>query len=155
MIVVRGAFSLTFGPTVLALTVLAWALGASPSRAQMHGSGGHRGGSPDSATQAAPPPPAAIPDPWPRLEPGAVLCRTLEDLVRYQARLVRDQASDPSGPPPDCRRIQDRIQITILEHQGPARTKVALSGSTAETGWTDSYLPPTPPASAATTARIR
>ena len=144
-----------FGLATLALTVLASALGASLSHAQMRGSGGHHGGSQDSATQDAPPPPAAIPDPWPRLDPGAVLCRTLEDLARYQARLMGDQNPDPSGSPPNCRRIQERIKITILEHHGASHTKVALSGSTAETGWTDVYLPPTPPAPTARTAQSR
>jgi len=139
MIVARHTFGLPeIALPVVALMVFAWALGASPARAQMHGSGGHRGASQDSATPAAPPPPAAIPDLWPRLDPGAVLCRTRGDLARYQARLVGDPDPDPSAPPPDCRRIQDRIQITILERHGPAQTKVTLSGGTPETGWTDS-----------------
>lgn len=80
---------------------------------------------------------------WPRLDPGAVFCQTQDDLARYQAKFS-------SGGPvqsikPNCRRILKTTAIKIVERDGPAQTKVALSYDTKQVGWTNNYLPMTRP----------
>ena len=141
---------MTISRRAIALAWLALVIGASPSLGQNRISGSGIGDG--RRAPKALPSPAAIPEPWPRLDPGAVLCGTREDLARYQARLVGDPDPAPNAPPPVCRRVQDRIQIKILEHHGPAQTKVALANAGAETGWTDTYLPPNPPSPRSPTA---
>ena len=92
----------------------------------------------EAAPQAIPDVPAP-PRAWPRLDPGAVLCRTEDDLARRAAILRGDQ-----GGPADCRPITMPTAIQIVHRAGPGRTEVQVSGHT-ETGWTDAWLPPTPP----------
>src|SRR5579875_2897450 len=87
-----------------------------------------------------PPPVKAKPAPWPRLDSGAVLCRTQDDL----ARLAANRAGEPGGGPADCRVVTGRTPIAIVHRQGPGRTEVRVDAS-GETGWTDSWLPPRPP----------
>jgi hypothetical protein len=47
---------------------------------------------------AAPPPPRGTPTVWPRLDPGAVLCRTEADLDRHAANMTaRVSGGDTQG----------------------------------------------------------
>jgi hypothetical protein len=91
------------------------------------------------------PPPPSIPDvpappsAWPRLDPGAVLCRSEDDLAR-RAAIMR---GDPEGSA-DCRPISQPTAIQIVHRAGPGRTEVQIAGHT-DTGWTDAWLPATPP----------
>jgi len=107
-------------------------MGSGPGR-------NHGGGQ----SQSPPPPPLpVIKAPWPRLDTGAILCKSREDLVAYQKR----QAGEPaSGPAPDCRVIQTMTPVQILDREGLASTHVALTDSSKQTGWTDVYIPATPP----------
>jgi hypothetical protein len=93
----------------------------------------------------APPPPrvAAPPSAWPRLDPGSVLCRSQDDLQRRAALMRGDQVA-----PPDCQSITQPTAITILDRVGPGATEVQVT-SNSQTGWTDAWLPATPPLSAA------
>lgn len=86
------------------------------------------------------------------MDAGAVFCKTRDDLGRYQARLAGQQSAGPNQRP-DCRFIQDRTGIKILDHNGPAQTEVALSGADGEIGWTDAYLPTTPPSAVTTSVQ--
>lgn len=86
-------------------------------------------------TPDVPAPPSA----WPRLDPGAVLCSTEDDLVRRAALMRGEQAG-----PADCRSISQPTAIQIVQRAGLGRTEVKLTGRD-ETGWTDAWLPPTPP----------
>jgi hypothetical protein len=118
------------------------------AHAQMGGHGRHGG---QSATQATPAPPPLPPEPvvWPRLDPGAILCRTRDALTDEQNRL-RDGNS--AGLAPGCRIVQDVAAIKILERDGPGQTQVALTSQSGETGWTNAFLPAEPPPGATASA---
>ena len=76
---------------------------------------------------APPPPPArAPPSVWPRLDPGAVLCRTADDLDRHASNMTA-RVSGSATQSTDCRIIARPTGIQILSRQGPGRTQVKLS----------------------------
>ncbi len=133
-------------------------VGVASSNAQIGGGqigGGHSGGQKhqqQATQQSAAPPPKAVPEPWPRLDIGAILCRSRDDLVRHQMQIAAGPGAAESGPAPDCSIIQKQTGIQILDRDGPSRTHVALTGQTKQTGWTDTYLPSTPPSSIAASA---
>jgi hypothetical protein len=87
-----------------------------------------------------PPPPAprAQTAVWPRLDPGAVLCRTQDDLDRYAANMTA-RVSGGETQAADCRIISQPTGIQILSREGPGSTQVQLSGDV--TGWTNVWLP--------------
>ena len=87
-----------------------------------------------------PPPPRAQPTVWPRLDPGAVLCRTEDDLDRHAANMTA-RVSGGDGRAADCRIIPQPTGIQILSRQGLGRTQVKLSTPGDVTGWTDAWLP--------------
>lgn len=89
--------------------------------------------------QATVPDVPAPPSAWPRLDPGAVLCRSADDLTRRAAIMRGEQAG-----PADCRPISQPTAIQIVQRAGLGRTEVKLTGRD-ETGWTDAWLPATPP----------
>ncbi|HEX3402348.1 MAG TPA: hypothetical protein VHT74_18710 [Acetobacteraceae bacterium] len=92
-----------------------------------------------------PPPPRPPPTVWPRLDPGAVLCRTEDDLDRHAANnTARVSGSDTQAT--DCRIVSQPTGIQILSRQGPGRTQVKLSIPGDVTGWTDVWLPEKAPA---------
>lgn len=80
-------------------------------------------------------PPAA----WPRLDAGAIVCRTQDDLRRHAAAMRGEQAG-----PADCRMLSRAAAISILSRQGPGATEVKFNG-TDDTAWTDAWLPAKPP----------
>jgi hypothetical protein len=84
----------------------------------------------------------SIKQPWPRLDAGAVLCKSRDDLLRYQTR--------SPGPAPDCHVIRQRTAIQVLDRDGPSHTHVVATDDPKQTGWTDTYLPAEPPPSATT-----
>ena len=111
-------------PGALLLTAL---LLPQPAAAQFGGMGdgrgsmgrpGGMGGGPGAprgrALTPVPAPPAPVlqADPWPRLEAGAVLCRSLDDLRRRAARMAgAPRAGWPGRPPapgPVSRRLAPR-----------------------------------------------
>ncbi len=75
---------------------------------------------------------------WPRLDPGAVLCRTSEDLARLAAK--RSGAEDDGGIA-DCRIINLPTPITIVHRQGLGQTEVQVTSGAKQIGWTDAWLP--------------
>ncbi len=86
------------------------------------------------------PPPRAQPAVWPRLDPGAVLCRTSDDLERYAANMTA-RASGGDTQAADCQIIAQPTGIQIVSRQGLGRTEVKLSTSDNMIGWTDVWLP--------------
>lgn len=94
-----------------------------------------------SPTTAAPTPvvPTPGPQPWPRLEPGAVLCKSRDDLVAYQTHAAVGEHG--SG----CSRISKQVGIQILDRDGPSRTQIVTNDESKQTGWTNAYLPSSPP----------
>ncbi len=87
-----------------------------------------------------PPPARAPPTVWPRLDPGAVLCRTQDDLNRYAANMTA-RVSGGETQPADCRLISQPTGIQILSRQGPGSTQVKLTAAGDVTGWTNVWLP--------------
>jgi hypothetical protein len=132
--------------------------GVMSANAQMGGGlmGGGHGGRQRNQQNApqqppAPPSPAAIPIPWPRLDSGAILCKSRDDLISFQTRAAGSSDS-VTGSLPDCLINQTRTAIKILDRDGPSRSQVISTDSTKQTGWTNAYLPATPPAGVTTTA---
>lgn len=75
---------------------------------------------------------------WPRLDPGAVLCRTETDLDRLAERRHGQVVEGPV----DCQVIHNPTAVAILQRNGPGRTEVKVSAAPAgDTGWTDAWLP--------------
>jgi hypothetical protein len=91
----------------------------------------------------------AVPEIWPRLEDGALICKSREDLVRYQTQIASGAADATAGQAADCHTIRKRTGIQILARDGPSRTQIVTTDESKETGWTNSYLPSTPPPSVA------
>ena len=86
---------------------------------------------------------------WPRLEAGAIVCRSEDDLDRLTAR----QSGDTSAGPADCQIVHNATAIAIVARHGPGKTEVRLtSGQGSQIGttaWTSTFLPEKPPASLA------
>jgi hypothetical protein len=79
---------------------------------------------------------------WPRLDRGAVICRSESDLSRLAARR-RGEAVDGSL---DCQIMRAATGVSILRLQGPGMTEVQTNDPSAGgTGWTDAWLPDKPP----------
>ncbi len=78
---------------------------------------------------------------WPRLDPGAVLCRTEADLDKLGARR-RGEAVDGRI---DCQTIRAATAVSILHRNGPGRAEVKINDpkadATSVSGWTDAWLP--------------
>jgi hypothetical protein len=126
-------------------------VGVAASYAQMGGGqmGGGHGGRQKNQQQAnqqsaAPSAPTALPQAWPRLDTGAILCKSRDDLVRRQMQIAAGPGVTVSGPAPDCLTIKQQTGIQVLDRDGPSRTHVVLTDQTKQTGWTDTYLPPAP-----------
>jgi hypothetical protein len=86
-----------------------------------------------------PPPPPAPPSVWPRLDAGAVFCRTADDLDRHAANMIA-RVNGTASQAADCRIIPQPIGIQIVSRENPGHTQVKLNGS-GDTGWTDVWLP--------------
>src|SRR5215469_1539262 len=89
------------------------------------------------------PPVRPAPLVWPRLDPGAVFCRTEEDLSRHASNMSA-RVSGGGTETTDCRAIAQPTGIQILNREGPGRTQVKLSSPSNEVGWTDAWLPSRP-----------
>lgn len=129
--------------------VLGIALIAAPALAQSipglsHG-GGHRGRRQQNQTAVQQPPPIKPdPQPWPRLDPGAVVCGSSADLVTYQTELG-DDAVTAVAVPSSCKIIQHTVGVKIIGHDGPSRTNVSIANAVPASGWTNVFFPANPP----------
>jgi hypothetical protein len=83
---------------------------------------------------------------WPRLDPGAVLCRTEADLEKLAARRSGEVVSGSI----DCQIIRAATAISIVQRKGPGKAEVKISDAKADgtSGWTDAWLPDKAPVSA-------
>jgi|ERR1700722_4415481 hypothetical protein len=113
------------------------------------GRGGHHQGQ-QQGSQSAPvlAPIPVVKEPWPRLDSGAIFCKSRDDLLRLQ-----DTAS--TGPAPACHVIRQRTAIQILDRDGPSRTHVVTTDDAKQAGWTNAYLSSEPPPSATTPTPVR
>jgi hypothetical protein len=134
---------------VMVLLLLFGAIASA--HAQMGGGHGSRQKNQQQTPQqsATPPEMPAVPEIWPRLENGALICKSRDDLVRYQTQIANGAGAETAGQAPDCHTIRKQTGIQILAHDGPSRTQIVTTDESKETGWTNSYLPSTPPASVA------
>jgi hypothetical protein len=128
-------------------------LGATASAyAQMGGGHGRRQSDQQQTPQKSQPskPLPALPEIWPRLEAGALICKSRDDLVRYQTQIANNPGATPTaGLPSACHTLSKQTGIQILERDGPSRTQIVTTDESKETGWTNSHLPSTPPPSVA------
>lgn len=80
---------------------------------------------------------------WPRLDPGAVLCRSEADLNRLGLR----RAGESVDGPIDCQIIRAATGVSIVQRKGPGKTEVTTGDAkTQASGWTDAWLPEKAPA---------
>ena len=87
---------------------------------------------------------------WPRLDPGAVICRSESDL----SRLVARRRGEPVEGPVDCQIIHAATGITIVQRKAPGMTQVTTTNPAAGgAGWTDAWLPDKAPARATSATR--
>ncbi|HEX3347313.1 MAG TPA: hypothetical protein VHS58_04325 [Acetobacteraceae bacterium] len=98
-------------------------------------------------------PPAAGPTfsrlavaPWPRLDPGAILCRTRADLADHSRAVAQRAAGQQVSVlgSPDCRVVAGMTAIDIVQRASPGATEVRVKGDP-NTSWTDTWLPNQPP----------
>jgi hypothetical protein len=133
---------------LVAISAPAPASAQNPGSDAASGSGGQgRRHKQDQAAGGSSPPAhhAAItirPEPWPRLDPGAVFCRSADDL---QQRSVLIRAQLDGGPPAPtstsaCPLIRTPTPIEVVERRGPGQTQVRVKAD-GTLGWTDAYLP--------------
>ena len=130
----------------LAVAVLLLLGATASAHAQIGGGHGRRQNDQQQSTTPTTP---FLPEIWPRLEEGALICKSRDDLVRYQTQIAHGSSATTPGQAPDCHTIRKQTGIQILAHDGPSRTQVVTTGESKETWWTNSYLPSTPPTSVA------
>ena len=135
----------------LAIALLLF-LGAMASAHAQIGAGSHgrrQKNQQETPQQSPAPTTPSLPEIWPRLEDGALLCKSRDDLVRYQTQIANGASATTAGQALDCHNIRKQTGIQILDHDGPSRTQIVTTDESKETGWTNSYLPSAPPPSVA------
>ena len=75
-------------------------------------------------------------DVWPRLDPGATICKTQADLLR-----LAEFRRGVQGERPNCQFIHSPTAVSIVRRAGPGQTEVSLTDQNGLDGWTDAYLP--------------
>ncbi len=99
----------------------------------------------DKLPPSVPPPVSTLPPTrgisGPKLQPGAVVCRTELDLERRGEvnRRRIDNVPDPGNPLENCRMMTQERGVEVVEKHGLGRTEVKLK-PTGEVGWTDTFL---------------
>jgi hypothetical protein len=101
--------------------------------------GGRRHGRPtgDAATTPSAPGPSVKPEPLQRLDAGALLCQTEQELQLHQAAIIARLNGKEGDEPAGCHVVQSMTAVSVVDRHGPARTEVK---SATETGWTDSLV---------------
>ena len=129
----------------LPLTLLLLLVAMASAHSQMGGGHGRRQNNQQTTRQQSPAPTTPfLPEIWPRLEEGALICKSRDDLVRYQSQMPVSSSATASGQAPDCHTIRKQTGIQIVAHDGPSRTQIVTTDELKETWWTNSYLPSTP-----------
>ena len=108
--------------------------GTAPPQSQPHSQRRH-----GRQASAQPRPASTAPAPvmreiWPRLDVGAVFCRTPQALNKHLSAVaaVLDNRAAEVAEPTDCRNITAPTAVTVLSRDGPARTEVQLSNTPPE-----------------------
>jgi hypothetical protein len=126
--------------------------GAAPQGRGGGGGGGggrHRGSGGQGGGQTAKPVLAPIPearDPWPRLDSGALICSSKSALEQHQAAASAHVSGGAMIDRSGCQFIQHMTAVTLVAHDGLARTEVSLpTASGPNLVWTDVFIPAQPP----------
>ena len=88
------------------------------------------------------------PDVWPRLDRGAVVCKTEADL-----NLLAASRRGEAVARPNCSIVRAPTAVKIVQRMGPGKTQVTVTDQGDQPGWTDAWLPdraPPPPTGKAT-----
>jgi hypothetical protein len=75
-------------------------------------------------------------DVWPRLDQGAVVCKTEADLLR-----LAEARRGVQGDRPNCQVMRGPTPIQIVRRVGPGRTEISMTDLNGQDGWTDAWLP--------------
>ena len=130
----------------MALTVAALACGTMVAAGAMAQSRGRGRGADEETLPPSVPPKVSTLTPnrgisGPRLEPGAVICHSEDDL-RHRGEVTRriaDGIADPGDPLTGCRLINQERGVEVVSRLGPGRLEVKLKPS-GELGWTDAFI---------------
>lgn len=90
------------------------------------------------------------PDVWPRLDKGAVLCKSEADLIRLAASRQGQPVERPA-----CTVIRGPTAIQVVRRAGPGRTLVTVTEQNGLQGWTDAWLPDRAPTAGGKGVAIR
>ena len=86
-------------------------------------------------------------EPRQRLDAGAVLCGTEDQLRRHQAAIKARLAGQQMGEPVGCHFVPEMVKVSVLSRDGAAATQVQIPGASSPVnGWTDSMVHDQPPA---------
>ena len=134
----------TTGRTLLLAACAVLLVGPSAGWAQAGGGGSGRRGE-QAKVPAQPEAPLNVPvaakPPRVRLDAGALLCRTEDDLQGHQAAVAARLDGHPTQEPGGCHRLSAVTAVSVVERHGPARTEVRLPGPAETVGWTDAVVP--------------
>ena len=79
-------------------------------------------------------------EPRQRLDVGALLCHTEDQLKQHQAAIMARLQGRTAPEPGGCHIIGEMIAVAVLHRDGQSLTQVQLAGDTPKTGWTDSVI---------------
>ena len=118
----------------LAVAVLLLLGATASAHAQIGGGHGRRqNNQQQTPQQSSAPTTPFLPEIWPRLEEGALICKSRDDLVRYQTQIAHGSSATTPGQAPDCHTIRKQTGIQILAHDGPSRTQIVTTDESKET----------------------
>lgn len=144
----RGNVAFACRPLCIPALALLLCVGLMAS-AHAQSGGGHSGRqknqqqTPQQTPQqsSAPNLPASVPRGGAQLDVGAILCKSRDDLVKYQKQIDAGAGAATAERATDCRPIANQTGIEILDRDGPSRTEIVTTDAAKETGWTNTYLP--------------
>ena len=100
-----------------------------------HGDAGSSQSGPEAMPELKP-----IVAPRQRLDVGALLCHTEEQLKQHQAA-IRARLEGRSAPEPGgCHIVAETIAVAVLRRDGQALTQVQIAGDAPVVGWTDAVV---------------
>ena len=129
--------------TLVVAALACASMAASAAMAQSRGRGGSR--DEDTLPPSVPPKVSTLTPTrgisGPRLEPGAVICNTEQDLQHRGEvnRRIADGVPDPGDPLSGCRLVSQERGVDIVSRPGPGRLQVKVKPS-GEVGWTDAFI---------------
>ena len=109
-------------------------LGEGGPRTPHRGGRNQKGGTPANTDENVP---KLAPQPLQRLDAGALLCKTENQLLQHEsavaARLDGQDAPEPVG----CHLVQTMTAVAVVDRHGQNRTEVKAGD---QLGWTDSIV---------------